>query len=303
MAKTPQEIDSIGVNVFDLLVYLYIQIHKRLLPKGHKDSVVVTDEFFDVNLSRYSKADYKLVVDGIEDTAARRYRQYKANVNAYIRDKGTVVPYHGLTTDVWEKCIERSSSKKFKKEPLTIQPNDDSKTKSYLDATIRQSLAQQDFNFPDKLDGTDNTPIASVEAVDQDDDGSKTKRMKIGLNEPSTGVNTLDDDLLFNEEGLMNMDESAEQNRLDVVQIDAQILLLTLMLNRPAPSSDSNSVLMKLSVRLYIWEALVNEAMLFDLTHLKRVQGLWTKKSSPSMLGSLIKVFVFDAGLCINKPS
>ncbi|KAL2496013.1 Uncharacterized protein Fot_39770 [Forsythia ovata] len=34
-------------------------------------------------------ADYKLVVDGIEDTAARRFRQYKANVNAYIRDKGT----------------------------------------------------------------------------------------------------------------------------------------------------------------------------------------------------------------------
>ncbi|KAL2515117.1 Uncharacterized protein Fot_29088 [Forsythia ovata] len=36
-------------------------------------------EFFDVNPRRYSKADYKLVVDGIEDTAARRYLQYKAN--------------------------------------------------------------------------------------------------------------------------------------------------------------------------------------------------------------------------------
>ncbi|KAL2551013.1 Uncharacterized protein Fot_12543 [Forsythia ovata] len=36
-------------------------------------------EFFDVNPRRYSKADYKLIVDGIEDTAARRYRQYKAN--------------------------------------------------------------------------------------------------------------------------------------------------------------------------------------------------------------------------------
>ncbi|KAL2550810.1 GDSL lipase/esterase domain-containing protein [Forsythia ovata] len=71
-------------------------------------------EFFDINPRRYSKADYKLVVDGIEDTVARRYRQYKANVNAYIRDKGTAVPYRGLTTDVWEKCIERSSSQKFK---------------------------------------------------------------------------------------------------------------------------------------------------------------------------------------------
>ncbi|KAL2482266.1 Uncharacterized protein Fot_43710 [Forsythia ovata] len=71
-------------------------------------------EFFDVNPRRYSKADYKLIVDGIEDTAARRFRQYKANVNAYIRDKGTAVPYRGLTADVWEKCIERSSSQKFK---------------------------------------------------------------------------------------------------------------------------------------------------------------------------------------------
>ncbi|KAL2480244.1 hypothetical protein Adt_33210 [Abeliophyllum distichum] len=71
-------------------------------------------EFFDVNPRRYSKADYKLIVDGIEDTAARRYRQYKADVNAYIRDKGTAVPYRGLMTNVWEKCIERSWGKKFK---------------------------------------------------------------------------------------------------------------------------------------------------------------------------------------------
>ncbi|KAL2551376.1 Uncharacterized protein Fot_04995 [Forsythia ovata] len=36
-------------------------------------------EFFDVNPRHYSKADYKLIVDGIEDTAARQYRQYNAN--------------------------------------------------------------------------------------------------------------------------------------------------------------------------------------------------------------------------------
>ncbi|KAL2474429.1 Uncharacterized protein Adt_35165 [Abeliophyllum distichum] len=74
-------------------------------------------EFFDVNPMCYSKADYKLIVDGIED--ARKYRQYKAYVNAYIRDKDTVVPYLGLTTDIWEKCIERSSSKKFKQDRQT----------------------------------------------------------------------------------------------------------------------------------------------------------------------------------------
>ncbi|KAL2518766.1 Uncharacterized protein Adt_15013 [Abeliophyllum distichum] len=85
--------------------------------KAHATSCVY--EFFDINPRRYSKADYKLIVDDIKDTAARRYRQYKADVNAYIRDKGTAVPYRGLTTDVWEKCIERSSSQKFKRDCQT----------------------------------------------------------------------------------------------------------------------------------------------------------------------------------------
>ncbi|XP_073045837.1 uncharacterized protein [Primulina eburnea] len=42
-ARAPQDIDEIGVNVFDLLVFLYIQSYKRLLPKGHKDSAAVAD--------------------------------------------------------------------------------------------------------------------------------------------------------------------------------------------------------------------------------------------------------------------
>ncbi|KAL0337999.1 UNVERIFIED_CONTAM: hypothetical protein Scaly_2075000 [Sesamum calycinum] len=42
-ACAPDEIDEIGVNVFDLLVFLYIQSYKRLLPKGHKDSAAVAD--------------------------------------------------------------------------------------------------------------------------------------------------------------------------------------------------------------------------------------------------------------------
>ncbi|XP_051138756.1 uncharacterized protein LOC127256674 [Andrographis paniculata] len=42
-ARGPKEIDEIGVSVFDLLVYLYIQSYKRLLPKGHKDSAAVAD--------------------------------------------------------------------------------------------------------------------------------------------------------------------------------------------------------------------------------------------------------------------
>ncbi|KAL3637281.1 hypothetical protein CASFOL_019580 [Castilleja foliolosa] len=42
-AMTPEEIDEVGVNVFDLLVFMYIQSYKRLLPKGHKDSAAVAD--------------------------------------------------------------------------------------------------------------------------------------------------------------------------------------------------------------------------------------------------------------------
>ncbi|KAH6772103.1 Tubulin binding cofactor C domain-containing protein [Perilla frutescens var. hirtella] len=38
-----REIDEIGVNVFDLLIFLYIQSYKRLLPKGHRDSAAVAD--------------------------------------------------------------------------------------------------------------------------------------------------------------------------------------------------------------------------------------------------------------------
>ncbi|KAI3678145.1 hypothetical protein L6452_37426 [Arctium lappa] len=39
----PDEVDSVGVNVYDLVIFLYIQSYKRLLPKGHKDSAAVAD--------------------------------------------------------------------------------------------------------------------------------------------------------------------------------------------------------------------------------------------------------------------
>ncbi|XP_061346394.1 uncharacterized protein LOC133292037 [Gastrolobium bilobum] len=37
------EIDSVGVDVHDLLLFLYIQSYKRLLPRTHKDSAAVSD--------------------------------------------------------------------------------------------------------------------------------------------------------------------------------------------------------------------------------------------------------------------
>ncbi|KAI3992209.1 hypothetical protein MKX01_021617 [Papaver californicum] len=39
----PNEIDSVGVTVYDVILFLYIQSYKRLLPRTHKDSAVVSD--------------------------------------------------------------------------------------------------------------------------------------------------------------------------------------------------------------------------------------------------------------------
>ncbi|GAB2295502.1 hypothetical protein Dimus_029667 [Dionaea muscipula] len=43
VSAKPDEIDDVGVNVFDLLLFLYIQSYKRLLPRTHKDSASVAD--------------------------------------------------------------------------------------------------------------------------------------------------------------------------------------------------------------------------------------------------------------------
>lgn len=37
------ENESVGVNVHDLVLFLYIQSYKRLLPRTHKDSAAVAD--------------------------------------------------------------------------------------------------------------------------------------------------------------------------------------------------------------------------------------------------------------------
>ncbi|KAK9671557.1 hypothetical protein RND81_12G038800 [Saponaria officinalis] len=42
-AAKPEDVDSVGVDVFDLILFLYIQNYKRLLPRTHKDSAAVAD--------------------------------------------------------------------------------------------------------------------------------------------------------------------------------------------------------------------------------------------------------------------
>nr|KAJ0206985.1 hypothetical protein LSAT_V11C500288550 [Lactuca sativa] len=43
VSAKPDEVDAVGVNVYDLIIFLYIQSYKRLLPRGHKDSAAVAD--------------------------------------------------------------------------------------------------------------------------------------------------------------------------------------------------------------------------------------------------------------------
>ncbi|MCD7457950.1 hypothetical protein HAX54_036666 [Datura stramonium] len=69
VTANPSEIGSVGVNLFDLIVFLYIQSYKRLLPKGHKDSAAVADVWpstsaFDGFLSALSplQAEYPTLV-------------------------------------------------------------------------------------------------------------------------------------------------------------------------------------------------------------------------------------------------
>lgn len=42
-AKHDGEVDSVGVDVHDLVLFLYIQSYKRLLPRTHKDAAAVAD--------------------------------------------------------------------------------------------------------------------------------------------------------------------------------------------------------------------------------------------------------------------
>lgn len=39
----PEEVDSVGADLRDLVLFLYIQSYKKLLPRTHKDSAAVAD--------------------------------------------------------------------------------------------------------------------------------------------------------------------------------------------------------------------------------------------------------------------
>ncbi|XP_022742226.1 TBCC domain-containing protein 1-like isoform X1 [Durio zibethinus] len=43
VTASPNDVDSVGADLRDLILFLYIQSYKRLLPRSHKDSVAVAD--------------------------------------------------------------------------------------------------------------------------------------------------------------------------------------------------------------------------------------------------------------------
>ncbi|KAL2509122.1 Uncharacterized protein Fot_32769 [Forsythia ovata] len=78
-----------------------------------------------------------------------------------------------------------------------------------------------------KLDEKNTTRLAIVDLVDQDGDRHTSKCMKIRSIQPCSGLHTLEDDMVFSDEDLITIDESAKQHRLDVGEIDAQRNVLT----------------------------------------------------------------------------
>ena len=62
----PEEVESVGADLRDLVLFLYIQSYKKLLPRTHKDSAAVADVWpstsaFDGYLSALSPIQAKLL--------------------------------------------------------------------------------------------------------------------------------------------------------------------------------------------------------------------------------------------------
>ncbi|KAG8367935.1 hypothetical protein BUALT_Bualt16G0124400 [Buddleja alternifolia] len=88
-ANVSKEIDEIGVNVFDLLVFLYIQSYKRLLPKGHRDSASVADVWpstsaFDGFLSALSPLQVVITVLSLSISIVHLLQLVRSNSRRFV---------------------------------------------------------------------------------------------------------------------------------------------------------------------------------------------------------------------------
>ncbi|KAL8147237.1 hypothetical protein AgCh_004818 [Apium graveolens] len=77
----PDEVENVGVDVYDLILFLYVQSYKRLLPRGHKDSASVADVWpstsaFDGFLSALSPLQ-------LVRSNSRRFMPSQADVEAH----------------------------------------------------------------------------------------------------------------------------------------------------------------------------------------------------------------------------
>ncbi|KAL2538556.1 Ulp1 protease family [Forsythia ovata] len=113
----------------------------------------------------------------------------------------------------------------IQEEPMEIQLNDDSKIESHPSATVLQSPAQVDVNSAGKVRASNLGPPGkeTQSAVHEVQSTENPEPSLIKLNSTNALViHTIEDDMVFSDEDLITIDESAEQHRLDVREIDAQ---------------------------------------------------------------------------------
>ncbi|KAL5553357.1 hypothetical protein UlMin_040758 [Ulmus minor] len=70
------------------------------------------ERYFDLRYN-HTEEQYHYVRLGIDRMAQDRYRDYKYKVHQHFKLKGADEPYKQMSEEVWKKCVERFTSRKF----------------------------------------------------------------------------------------------------------------------------------------------------------------------------------------------
>ncbi|CAG7905410.1 unnamed protein product [Brassica rapa] len=84
----PEEVDSVGADLRDLVLFLYVQSYKKLMPRTHKDSAAVADVWpstsaFDGYLSALSPIQAKFLSFYLVRSNSRRFMPSQADDEAH----------------------------------------------------------------------------------------------------------------------------------------------------------------------------------------------------------------------------
>ncbi|KAL0756378.1 hypothetical protein Bca101_094046 [Brassica carinata] len=125
----PEEVESVGADLRDLVLFLYIQSYKKLLPRTHKDSAAVADVWpstsaFDGYLSALSPIQAKLLTFFT--------MQFKVLGLMYLEPRVTTMKLleyiHACPSLVRVSTLVRSNSRRF----MPSQADDEAHQLSYL---------------------------------------------------------------------------------------------------------------------------------------------------------------------------